>query len=257
MRHFLTLALAPATLPPRMMQPTLECPLVAPSCHLHALAACLIGARLGAVPLPVITASAHPQLLLTMRAIQHSVAALDDRRPSSPQKAGQVLPIASLSAPEQALLRRSRGPPPKARGCYLGPSPFSAPGPPIALALPNETAAAPPHRSTSRRSNQIHEADGSNLGLSLVNDSGCVARCSPDSRCFCQPFTEVHRRAKPALAQHHINDLVEVLGELLTVPELRCFEPDEMFDSTREVIAKARVIRSAVLDELTPPGGAP
>ncbi len=190
MRHFLTLALAPATLPPRMMQPTLECPLVAPSCHLHALAACLIGARLGAVPLPVITASAHPQLLLTMRAIQHSVAALDDRRPSSPQKAGQVLPIASLSAPEQALLRRSRGPPPKARGCYLGPSPFSAPGPPIALALPNETAAAPPHRSTSRRSNQIHEADGSNLGLSLVNDSGCVARCSPDSRCFCQPFTE-------------------------------------------------------------------
>jgi hypothetical protein len=60
-----------------------------------------------------------------------------------------------------------------------------------------------------------------------------------------------------ALAQHHIDDLVEVLGELLAVPELRCFEPDEMFDSTREVMAKARVIRSAVLDELAPAGGAP
>jgi hypothetical protein len=60
-----------------------------------------------------------------------------------------------------------------------------------------------------------------------------------------------------ALEQHRIDDLVEVLGELLAVPELRCFEPDEMFDSTREVMAKARVIRSAVLDELEPLEGAP
>ncbi len=60
-----------------------------------------------------------------------------------------------------------------------------------------------------------------------------------------------------ALTQHHIDDLVEVLGELLAVPELRCFEPDEMFDSTREVMAKARVIRSGVLDELAPLEGAP
>ena len=67
----------------------------------------------------------------------------------------------------------------------------------------------------------------------------------------------VRPRGKPSLAPHHIDDLVEVLGELLAVPELRCFEPDEMFDSTREVIAKARVIRSAVLDELAPPEDAP
>jgi len=60
-----------------------------------------------------------------------------------------------------------------------------------------------------------------------------------------------------ALAQRCIDDLIEVLGELLAVPELRCFEPDEMFDSTRQVMAKARVIRSAVLDELAPAGGAP
>lgn len=62
----------------------------------------------------------------------------------------------------------------------------------------------------------------------------------------------VRSRAKPTLAQHHIDDLVEVLDELLAVPELRGFEPDEMFDSTREVMAKARVVRSAVRDELAP-----
>ena len=67
----------------------------------------------------------------------------------------------------------------------------------------------------------------------------------------------VRPRAKPTLAQHHIYDLVEVLDELLAVPELRCFEPEEMFDSTREVLAKARVIRSAVRDDLAAAGGAP
>lgn len=68
---------------------------------------------------------------------------------------------------------------------------------------------------------------------------------------------EVQHRSKNTLAQHHIDDLIEVLGELLAVPELRCFPPDEMFDSTREVIAKARVIRSGVLDELAPAEHAP
>jgi hypothetical protein len=51
--------------------------------------------------------------------------------------------------------------------------------------------------------------------------------------------------------ERHIEDLIEVLGELLAVPELRAHEPDEIFDSTLEVMAKARVVRSAVLDELT------
>ena len=50
--------------------------------------------------------------------------------------------------------------------------------------------------------------------------------------------------------QRHTDDLLEVLNELLTVPELMPFEPDEIFDHTLEVMAKARVIRAAVLDEL-------
>ena len=64
-------------------------------------------------------------------------------------------------------------------------------------------------------------------------------------------------RAKRTLTERHLDDLTEVLGELLAVPELRCFPPEEMFDSTREVMAKARVIRSAVLDELAPLEDAP
>ena len=59
-----------------------------------------------------------------------------------------------------------------------------------------------------------------------------------------------HSRTVRTLADRHIDDLMEVLEELLAVPELKCFEPDEMFDSTRETMAKARVIRSAILDEL-------
>jgi len=67
---------------------------------------------------------------------------------------------------------------------------------------------------------------------------------------------QLQPRAKKTLVERHIDDLIEVLGELLTVPELRCFPSDEMFDSTRETMAKARVIRSAVLDELAPLEGA-
>jgi hypothetical protein len=65
--------------------------------------------------------------------------------------------------------------------------------------------------------------------------------------------THIHQSAKNSLADRHVDDLIEVLGELLAVPELQDFEPEAVFDSTREIIMKARVIRSAVLDELSPP----
>lgn len=65
---------------------------------------------------------------------------------------------------------------------------------------------------------------------------------------------QIQPPAKRTLAERQIEDLVEVLGELLTVPELFCFEPDEMFDHTLEVMAKARVIRAAVLDEIAEMG---
>jgi hypothetical protein len=54
----------------------------------------------------------------------------------------------------------------------------------------------------------------------------------------------------------HINDLLEVLQELLGVPELLGFEPDEISDYTLEIMAKARVIRAAVIDEFADLDGA-
>jgi P2-related tail formation protein len=53
--------------------------------------------------------------------------------------------------------------------------------------------------------------------------------------------------------ERHVKDLLEVLGELLTVPELLGFDPDEKFTYTLEVMTKARVVRDAVLDELVEP----
>ena len=57
--------------------------------------------------------------------------------------------------------------------------------------------------------------------------------------------------------ERHINDLLEVIHDLLGVPELLCFEPDEVSDYTLEVMAKARVIRAAVIDECADLEGAP
>ena len=59
-----------------------------------------------------------------------------------------------------------------------------------------------------------------------------------------------------ARTERHVDDLVEALGELLAVPELRCCEPEELFPSTLETLAKARVIRASVLDELASQEGA-
>jgi hypothetical protein len=55
----------------------------------------------------------------------------------------------------------------------------------------------------------------------------------------------------------HINDLLEVLRELLGVPELLGFEPDGICDYTLEIMAKARVIRAGVIDEFADLDGAP
>jgi len=60
------------------------------------------------------------------------------------------------------------------------------------------------------------------------------------------------RRGWRTVSDQHIADLMEVLGELLAVPELHPSGPEEVFSSTLETIAKARVIRDAVLDELSP-----
>lgn len=119
MRHFLTLALTPATLPRRVMQPPAKCLLVALSRRTHALAARLPGTWLGTIPLSAIATPAHPQLFVASRAVEQSIADVADRSKdpdtSSPQKAGQSLPITSLS-PWDKRYQGSAHTSPKARG---------------------------------------------------------------------------------------------------------------------------------------------
>jgi hypothetical protein len=59
MRHFLTPPLAPATLPPGMVQAPGERLLVAPACRPRTGAPRLARTRVGTIPLPMIAAPAH------------------------------------------------------------------------------------------------------------------------------------------------------------------------------------------------------
>ena len=53
-----------------------------------------------------------------------------------------------------------------------------------------------------------------------------------------------------------VDDLLEVLEDLLAVPELLCFERDDLFEETHEAILRADVVCRAVRDELAEPEGA-
>jgi hypothetical protein len=90
MRHFLAVALAPAGLPPGMMQAALQRLLVALPWRAQARAPRLAGARVGTIPLPVITPPAHPQLLLAARTVQQSVAGHAHRLTSCPRQLDSV-----------------------------------------------------------------------------------------------------------------------------------------------------------------------
>jgi len=101
MRHFLTLASTPLTLPPRMVQPAAKARLIASTRRTHALASRLARTWIGAIPLTMITAPAYAELSLTARTIEQSVPSVD-RSHLQPQKAGRSLPIASWSPLGQA-----------------------------------------------------------------------------------------------------------------------------------------------------------
>jgi hypothetical protein len=65
------------------------------------------------------------------------------------------------------------------------------------------------------------------------------------------PYYRYGHRGR-TLDQYRIDELVETLSELLDVRELRCVGTDELFPETREALSRARIVRSAVLDELAP-----
>ena len=51
-------------------------------------------------------------------------------------------------------------------------------------------------------------------------------------------------------AGRHVQDLLKALEELLALPEIAFLEIDRPFDDTLDTIARARVVRAAVIDEL-------
>ena len=163
MRHFLALTRTPPTLSLGMVQASAKARLIAPTGGTHALSPGIGGTRIGAISLPAIAPTADPLLALTPRAIEDSVAAVDDRTDSSLLKAGQLVPIASLSSSGQALSTIGADSPEGSRGRVLEPSP-----------LPRHTyyrSCACPHnrarrreRSREKKSNQIYEEeDGSDF----------------------------------------------------------------------------------------------
>ena len=156
MRHFLALALSKVLLAPRVLPAPAEGVLKALARGARALAACLAPARLGAIPLPMVAALTDAQLLMAAGAIEDPVAGLDDGSTSSSQKAGQRRPITSLSArdkryPQSACTSQ------KARGGYLGPSPFSEPRCPIAPHAGAKPTPSPRRATRRYRAEKYHE----------------------------------------------------------------------------------------------------
>ena len=151
MRHFLALSLSKVLLAPGVLSAPAEGVLKALARGARARASGLAPARLGAIPLPMVAALTDAQLLMAAGAIEDSVAGLDDGSTSCSQKAGQRRPITSLSARDKRY-RQSACTSQKARGGYLGPSPFSEPGFPIApragaKPTPSPRRASRPHRA--------------------------------------------------------------------------------------------------------------
>jgi hypothetical protein len=162
MRHFLELSLTKVMLTSGMLQATGEGFLKALACGTLALTTSRTPARLGAIPLPMVAALADAQLLVAPGTVEHSVADLGDGSTSSSQKPGQGPSIASLSARDKNTSGRWMGTSQKARGCHLGPSPFSEPGFPIAprpRAKPTPSAMRAPRPGPAEKYNEETKPD--------------------------------------------------------------------------------------------------
>jgi len=149
MRHFLALSLSKVMLAPGVLQPTGKGLLKTSPRGALALATSRIPARLAAIPLSTVAALAKPQLLAAPGAIEDAVSGFDDGSTSSSQRPGQGPSIASLSVRDKNTSGRWMGTSQKARGGYLGPSPFSEPGFPIAP--PSRAKPTPSSDAATRR----------------------------------------------------------------------------------------------------------
>jgi hypothetical protein len=188
MRHFLTLALPPPTLPPGMVQPAAKGRLITLARCAHALPPCLLGTGLGTVALAVIATPTNALLALATGAIEYSI---DDRTGSNLPQAGQLVPTTSLSPSGQALIDDRRELPEGSRSDV--PRAFTFAEPALLTPLASRVHAGgeeeePPQVDLRRR---CFEARGR-----MANNSGGVTRSSPHSRAFRQPFTRCAGRCR-------------------------------------------------------------
>jgi len=166
MRHFLALALAPLRLSPGMLHPAPKRLLVALACPADTRAPGLARTRRRAIPLAVIAAPAHPQLLLTARTVPHSVTDDVDRPTSSHKRLDAVGQSGHGQLRDTRTCRSQRRLPEGSRRSVLGPSPFAERVGVIAPATARKLGALQSvraRRRKGRKPNQIHEADGSRM----------------------------------------------------------------------------------------------
>lgn len=64
---------------------------------------------------------------------------------------------------------------------------------------------------------------------------------------------EAQSQVQRTVTDQHIDDLMDVLQDLLAAPELLCSESADVSQRTLGTLARARTVRNAVLDELSPP----
>ena len=192
MRHFLAVALAPPRLSSGMTEAAAKRLLVAVAAPPNAVAPRLSGAGRRAIPLAVIAAPAHPQLLLTARTVPHPVADDVDRTTSSHKRLDAMGQSGHGQLRDTRTCRSQRRLPEGSRRLVLEPSPFAERARVTASASAKTLCPlgmpTPRERSRRKRSRSTKQMDRSKNKY-LANDSGGVARSSPDSRTSCQPFT--------------------------------------------------------------------
>jgi hypothetical protein len=166
MRHFFAAPLAPARLSSGMVEASPKRLLVAVARAAHTRAPRLSGAGRWAIPLAVIAASTYSQLLLTARTIPHSVADDVDRTTSSPKRLDAAGQSRHCRWRDTRNRRSQRRLPEGSRRSVLGPSPFAERARVIAPATARKLCRlgspnGDDEEKKTKKTNQIHEADGS------------------------------------------------------------------------------------------------
>lgn len=50
--------------------------------------------------------------------------------------------------------------------------------------------------------------------------------------------------------ERHLYELIDALDDVLALPELHCFDREQLFETSAETLAKARVVRDYVVEQI-------